>query len=399
MRARPGFKLFAAAAATVAFGLGGAVTVVATATPAGAATVTTEAQFRAAWDKDTDITLGADITLTCGFDSPAGRSGSADFVLDGMGHTITQTCPDAGVLMVDFGAGNGTIKNVTITGGNNLRIFGGGLWYDATNNLTLDHVAIVGNASCTDGGGLIFDSRGMLTITHSTIANNISGGYGGGIWAAAAQILLVDSTVSGNTARHDAAIEGDGAHATFAYSTIVRNGLGAGAPTCLGETSGASHANPSATAAADTQIDMSDASVSPTLTSFGTVVADPLGGAHNCSMAPLAVTSQGYNFSDDSTCAFTGTGDQQNAGDPGLGVLGANGGFAPTQVPQVGSPLQDAIPIDACRTGVASSITDDEHDTIRPQGDECDIGAVETTPTAPTPTPAPAVTIAPNFTG
>jgi len=61
-------------------------------------------------------------------------------------------------------------------------------------------------------------------------------------------------------------------------------------------------------------------------------------------------------------------------------------------VPQPGSPLLDAVPLDACQAGSATGITTDERDVTRPQGDGCDIGAVEVVVTAP-------IVLAPRFTG
>ena len=195
-------------------------------------------------------------------------------------------------------------------------------------------------------------------------------------------------------------MEGGGSELTLTYSTVVQNGFGEGsAPSCGQEVTGASgHTGGEATAISpgDAQLVLSSeaagAAAGDALTSFASVVALPLGGETNCSVDPASVDSQGYNYSDDGTCEFIGTGDRQSAADPGLGALGANGGFAPTQVPQPGSPLLDAVPLDACQAGSAAGITTDERDVTRPQGDGCDIGAVEVIATAP-------LVLAPRFTG
>src|SRR2546421_136962 len=111
-----------------------------------------------------------------------------------------------GATMLLGAGGNGEVRNVTITGGNETTgdsHYGGGFFFDSdSKNLTLDHVAIVGNSNCTDGGGLDFEgSTGTaLTITHSTIANNASGGNGGAAWASGdgTTITIENSTVSAN---------------------------------------------------------------------------------------------------------------------------------------------------------------------------------------------------------
>src|SRR5260370_42672188 len=63
------------------------------AAPAGATTVTTEAQLRAAFDTDSSIVLANDINLTdCAAGDLTRNTGGAALVLDGAGHTIDQTC-------------------------------------------------------------------------------------------------------------------------------------------------------------------------------------------------------------------------------------------------------------------------------------------------------------------
>jgi hypothetical protein len=377
--------------------LGGTATLVAvSAAPASATTVTTESEFRTAWDTDTNITLGADITLTCD-GGRADRTGDADFTLDGQGHTITQTCPGNGVLKVDGeSSANGVVRNVTITGGTETGTFqhGGGLFFDEDGTLTIDHVAILNNTTCADGGGLDKEG-GELTITHSTLAGNHAHGYGGALWAGGVTNVVTDSTISGNQAGANAgAFESEGSDLTLAYVTMVQNGIAPLSGCDEAPTATSSHGS-SDSAATFEQIDNGGRG---TLTSFGSVVAlPPSAGEFNCFLGTSPSASQGYNFSDDHSCGFTATGDRQDAGDPGLGALGANGGLAPTQVPQTGSPLLDAIPVAACQTGAASGVTDDERDITRPQGTGCDVGAVEVV--VPVPVIPQAVVVAPMFTG
>jgi hypothetical protein len=145
---------------------------------------------------------------------------------------------------------------------------------------------------------------------------------------------------------------------------------------------------------------------------FGSVVTGPLGGGANCQIGASPV-SGGYNYSDDASCAFTGTGDTQNGADPQLLALGDFGGPTQTRPPAVTSPLVDAIPVAACDP----TVTTDQRGLARPSdGNDdgtngCDIGAVELQatppPTPPTPTPpaSPAgrvvgpVAARPTFTG
>jgi hypothetical protein len=130
--------------------------------------------------------------------------------------------------------------------------------------------------------------------------------------------------------------------------------------------------------------------VTPALSAFASVVALPIGGTGNCE---AHTTSNGFNFSDDSTCGFTTTSDQQDAGDPQLGPLADNGGPTLTRAPLATSPLADVIAADSCQADGAAGITTDQRGLLRPRGVGCDIGAVEVAePPQPVITP-------PQFTG
>jgi hypothetical protein len=248
-------------------------------------------------------------------------------------------------------------------------------------------VVITGGSHLSGGGGALF-ALGNAIITNSTLTGNAAGG--GGAVFAFGSITVVNSTITGNSSPNvgDFAGFGGGLEApdiTLIYATVVGNSSPSGA---------------------NIQIDSTD-----TLVSFSSVVGTPLGGGDNCHFGGgQSTTSNGYNYSDDSSCGFTNTGlgDHQNVADLGLGALGDNGGNTPTMLPGAGSPLLDATPLAACQSGGATDITTDQRDLPRPSGTGCDVGAVEvqvaavtttttaatTTTTAPTP-----VIVAPQFTG
>jgi hypothetical protein len=134
-------------------------------------------------------------------------------------------------------------------------------------------------------------------------------------------------------------------------------------------------------------------------TSFASVVALPVGGP-NCGdgLGPLTNTvAEGYNFSDDDTCGFTGTGDRQNAGSPQIGALAGNGGPTMTRLPAATSPLIDGVPLAQCKADGASTVTTDQRGVTRPQGSGCDIGSVEVVPEAVQ--PEQEVVLQPTFPG
>ena len=76
--------------------------------PARAVTVVDEATFRAAWSNpaETRIDLTRDITLTCGGGSVQ-RNSSTPLLVDGHGHSITQTCVKRVALVLDDVPGGG----------------------------------------------------------------------------------------------------------------------------------------------------------------------------------------------------------------------------------------------------------------------------------------------------
>ncbi|MFA9566381.1 MAG: hypothetical protein ACERLM_17035, partial [Acidimicrobiales bacterium] len=107
---------------------------------------------------------------------------------------------------------------------------------------------------------------------------------------------ITNSTITGNTAT----VSGGGVSGLFVmlvYTTVVDNTAPSGA-------------NVRGTLSAP-----------PALTSFGSVVALPQGGGTNCAVSGGSV-SLGYNYSDDASCLFIGTGDTQNGADPQLLALG-----------------------------------------------------------------------------
>jgi predicted outer membrane repeat protein len=327
----------------------GAGLVVSSAGPAGATTVSDEASLRAAFGdpNETQIDLAADIALSsiCP-DGSVGRNSGMPLVVNGHGHTVTQTCTSgvSGVFQVINGT-TMTFENITITGGHTA---GNGGGVSIGGSPTFIDATVSGNTASGGGseGGGVF-ATGTASFTNSTVSNNSSSRDGGGV--AAGDVSLTYATVAGNNAPTGANIE------ILSFDSII---------------------------------------------AFGSVVALPDGGGANCDFQPAPVTtSHGYNWDDDGSCGFgAGPGDHPNGGDPLLGPLADNGGLTQTRLPQTGSPLIDAIPTASCQADGASGITTDQRGVGRPQGPGCDIGAVEVE-TAPSPSPAVPVEAVVRFTG
>jgi hypothetical protein len=406
--------------------VGVTVIVLAAAPAAGAASVSTEAALRTAFDatSQTKIDLTANINLTsCGTTATTGdvdRNSGTNLVLDGHGFTLTQKCTGGNRdrVLDATGAGKLTVQNLTIKGGNmpsgQGSANGGAIQYVGSGGLTVVNVVLDGNKADGGGGGITGDNS-PLTITNSVISNNtvpsyggaaesnvsitvigsrlignsgvgtlatdglitvrnseVSGNTGGGLFSGTGGVTVINSTVANNAPSPAIATDGP---ITLVYATIVDNG-------------GAQEAQVSG----------------PSLDSFGSVIALPKSASTNCSIE--TTNSHGYNFSDEANCGFGSAAkhDRQSAGNPGLSPLANNGGSTRTRKPTGSSPLKNYIPAASCKNDGASAITTDQVGTTRPQETKCEIGAFEvraaaTTPPPPDTPPATPVETPPHLTG
>lgn len=226
----------------------------------------------------------------------------------------------------------------------------------AVGDVTITGSTISGNTAGFDGGGVC--AFGSVAVTDSTISGNTANGSGdGGGICAFGDLTVTNSTVTGNTATGaGGGLDTNGA-LSVVYTTVTQN-----------------------TDAVAANLGFS------TLSAFGSVITQPLGGGANCETTG---TSTGFDFSDDASCGFS-SGETHPGVDPRLGALAANGGPTLTQLPQPGSPLVDAIPTTSCQGDGAAKVTHDQRGVTRPQGTGCDIGAVEV---------AASMILAPRFTG
>jgi hypothetical protein len=422
---------------------------VVTAPPAAAAVqVSTPSDLFSAWQTATSIQVVNDITFqqadctTLG-GGPERNATNGDVVLDGQGHTLTMNCVgfSNGPSMLRATAGDSvTLQNVTITGGT-VGSNSGGVCKEGSGNLTLNAVTMTGNnndgggavcysgggaltiknstltnnSSCSNGGAIEVSSSSNAVITNTTIANNVTDSDGGAIaHDGNGNVSVTNSTITGNAANSVGGLEVDNGNLTLVYVTDVNNTTEAAPTVCASaaskgvtsDTTPDSTPEPSdkhpalrAQAAGDTPANLRVDQPANSLTTFGSVIAQPNGGP-NCGdfagppPGVLANTiSNGWNFADDASCGLTGTGDRQVAGsNPQLGALASNGGPTQTLLPQTGSPLIDGVPLASCQADGAAGIAIDQRFLIRPSGAGCDIGAVEVQVAA-------ALVIQPKFTG
>lgn len=280
---------------------------------------------------------------------------------------------------------------------------GGTLDYSS---LTLTNSSVTGNtdaAASGIAGGVFAGGPGPTTLIRSSVTGNTNSSASGAAFGGldvAAPVLVTNSTISDNIASGASSFGGgieDGpGHGPDASATSGLPGKHAGVRASQSDTTTLVYATLTGNQA------QTGANINSTtqLVAFGSVVALPSGGA-DCVLSGPTTTSNGWNWSDDTSCGFTNTtlGDHQGPGDPRLGAPANNGGPGPTQLPRAGSPLIDAIPASSCQADGAAGITTDERGLARPDSasPNCDIGAVEVQST--TPTPPGALLITPRFTG
>jgi predicted outer membrane repeat protein len=220
--------------------------------------------------------------------------------------------------------------------------YGGGLHVRPDATATITDCTFTENAA-TAGGAIA--NAGTLVVSNSTINNN-SGSYpavGNGITGAGgpSDLTLTNVTIADNTASSGAVVYSTNGSAVLEFTTIANNTTSAGA------------------------LDASAAA----LTIKNSILAN--NQAVNCG-STLTASSQGFNLSSDGSCGFFQTGDSENV-DSLLGPLADNGGATLTHLPAAES---DAIDRGSCTL----DITTDQRGMARPQGDACDIGAVERAP-------------------
>jgi hypothetical protein len=237
------------------------------------------------------------------------------------------------------------ISGVTFRNGSTAATPGGGAIF-VSGTLGLANSAVLSStASGGDGGGIGLQSGANLLLINSTVAGNTTtgAGRGGGIASAneATFVELVNSTVTGNSAAGDGGglWGGGGSHFFLLNSTVAGNT----SPTVGGLLS-----------ADDTTIQ-------------NTILYGNSGP--QCSID--GIVTQNNSLSQDGTCGLSGNGSITGV-NPGLGPLANNGG--PTDTRAL-APNSIAV-----NHGGAGCQTTDQRGVARPQGGVCDIGAYEYRP-------------------
>ena len=173
------------------------------------------------------IVFATQETITLNSALPELSDTTGTMTIDGpaLGVTVARNSaavtPFIRIFKVDTGV-TAAMTNLTITGGDVIGDFGGGIYNNGT--LALTECNVDGN-SATNGGGGIFN-RGTVTVTASTISGN-SSRFGAGVFSIGT-VSATNSTISGNSAINN----GGGVYSTSGLtmydSTVSANSAGDG---------------------------------------------------------------------------------------------------------------------------------------------------------------------------
>jgi hypothetical protein len=223
-------------------------------------------------------------------------------------------------------------------------------------NLTLVECTIKDNidiGDTTSEGGGIRNSNGTLFLLDSTVNDNQSSS-GAGLFNAWGEVVITNSTISGNTAR------GTGGGINNLGGTIYLN-------------------NATITGNLDNELSKERVAGGIHNEAGGTVelrnslLAQNNNGGPDCNGT---ISSAGFNLvGNPSQCSFLPTTGDRVDNHPRLGVLGDNGGPTTTHALQFGSPAINRGDPSGCRNHQGSPLNSDQRGFLRVQ--RCDIGAFE----------------------
>lgn len=282
----------------------------------------------------------------------------------GRAFTFTGPIHSAGGAVFVVNGGAVTITNSTLT--DNQAEFGGAVRFYDGGQLVVKNSSFIDNLAEHAGGAILVESQtgaspmttviiNSALISNTVVYSNPFGfGNGGAIGNFNGTLTLVNSTLAHNSALEGGAIiinRGVDNSAFITNTTIVSNSasLGGGILAKSGSFNNGS------------------SSIKNTIIAHNVADTGP-----NCAEAKL--TSNGNNIASDNSCDFNASGDLSNT-DPLLGPLANNGGDTLTHAPLPGSPAINAADNTACAANPINNV--DQRGILRPQGANCDIGAVE----------------------
>src|SRR6266478_989242 len=230
-----------------------------------------------------------------------------------------------------------SVLNSTISGNSDTN-GGGGIYSDGSNTngsatLTVTNCTVGGNWSSGDGGGILndggYNGNGMLMLVNCTVSSNSASGAAGifntGGNSGSATLTVLNSTLSSNSAVYGGGVWNDGSYSGSGTLMVLNSTFSGNAASFQGGgiyNGGA-------------QLSNATVKVGSTILKAGAL------GANIFKAAGATVTSFGYNLSSDNGGGWlTNTADQINT-EPMLGPLQNNGGPTLTHALLGGSPALD----------------------------------------------------------
>ncbi len=282
-----------------------------------------------------------------------GRYGGGIYVLDG-NVTITNSKINANAAEVaggGFYVQNGTVNiDPTIISNNTALISGirrGGGGYQVGGTVNLECVTFENNSAATEGGGYQLYGGGTLNANR-VLFNSNTASYGAGAYVRGGGIGNFKNTVFYNNSATGYGggmrVANGGTIVNVSFTTFKGNSAAVGA--------GIQRAG-------------------GTVNLINSVFDNILGTTTNCNGA---INDQGGNYSTDATCT---TIPSHQMVDPLLGSFIPNPSCVGFVTPEVGSPVVDAINETECVDNSNDPVTQDIKGSPRPQGEDCDSGAVE----------------------
>ncbi len=145
-------------------------------------------------DIDTSMTIDGDLDddgmpdVTVAGD-PQSSSNRRIFTVDSTSSNSIEAVIDGLVITGGFASGGGLTVN-----------FGGGIFVDDNETLTLSSSRVTGNYARSNGGGIFGDPGSRISIIESVVDSNISDNDGGGINVSNSYLYILNSSIYGNEA-------------------------------------------------------------------------------------------------------------------------------------------------------------------------------------------------------
>ena len=294
--------------------------------------------------------------LTIGISLKVIGSSAATTIIDGgglghQGHVVTISA-GAQVALSNFTVQNGWVNGT-----------GSGIANAGT--LLVNNCIVTKNTArgvTNPGVGAGIQNGGVLTLNNSTVSGNaVNGVFGAGVGGGLGNqgvATINNSTFSGNSATSI----GGGIYVDYGATVTINNSTFSGNQSQLSFGGGS--------------IDNNNGKA----TIQNSIVANSPSGVNCYSVAPITITSKGYNLSSDNSCNFNGPGDLNDT-EPKLGTLGNHGGPTPTIPEMLDSPTVDAGNPSGCRDSQGHLLKTDQRGYPRPGKDKhdhrCDMGAYE----------------------